>query len=236
MKLISFFSKFDDCFTGREPVWRAGLIAGVLICLSISSCAAVSPNSTASNSSPTPLEGNNLCDVVSSETVMNALKFPVHRYGYAHWGNSGSSDRWLCNLTSLNDRGLDEGRISIEYTANDTWKTIAGRVWSPLNTSAPGDETLKVESVALPGHEGQGWIIGRAEKAEDYGTFVWHYPSGYYLVIWVAYGDIPAPASTSQGLQDLAVTIVDKIPPIAAGPDIPYTVYPENKTTAAVDN
>lgn len=208
----------------------------VLVHLVLISCTTVFPGSTETRAEPTPLPDEYFCDIVPRKVVSSALDFDVYTTGYSHSNIPDSSISWECRLTSLDERGFEKGAVLIEYTSGDWWYVGSTKYWSPANTSAPQDATLNVDSVTLPGHEGQGWVIGRDENFDDRGMFVWRYPNGHHLVLRIIHNGEPRPDSIPQGLQELAVTIMDKIPPIAAGPDIPYTVYPENKTTAAVDN
>ena len=163
-------------------------------------------------------------------SVLNdSLSFRTGQTYYSHsGGNGGISDRWECTLISPDD----EQRIGVLYISYDHWSTPAGFIWSPLKESVPEDEKLNADPITLPGHEGQGWIIGSSPDVDNRPVLAWQYPSGYYLVVSMRYSEkAPTLVNKPQSLEDLAVAVIDKIPPIAASPTQAFTVYPDDSST-----
>ena len=137
-------------------------------------------------------------------------------------------DDWQCALTSPDINQT----IQIKYVFNNHWDTPAGWVWSPLTESAPENEKRNADSITLPDHDGQGWIIGDSPDVNDRSVLAWQYPNGYYLVVSMGYKpEAPAPDNNLQALQNLALAVIDEIPPIAAEPVHLHTIYPDNDPT-----
>lgn len=219
---------------------RRARVMAVAVCLALCSCSSPPWATQRHSPTPTPLTDEYLCDIVPASVLNESLKFRTGQAYYSHsGGNGGISDRWECTLISPRVSPDNKQTIKIEYIDHDHWNTSAGWAWSPLKESVPEDEKLNVDPVTLPGHEGQGWIIGSPPNVEDRPILAWQYPNGYYLVVSKSYTPgAPAPDSNLQALEDLALAVIDKIPPIAAEPGYAFTVYPDDSSTdkSAQDN
>ncbi|MCR2052664.1 hypothetical protein NSA19_07340 [Actinomyces bowdenii] len=161
-----------------------------------------------------------------------SLHFSAGQTQYWHRASGDNAyDRWECTLVSVDDRQ----RIGIEYINLDHWTTPAGTFSSPLRdpTLVPEDDKEDHSTpITLPGHEGQGWMIGRSPDPQARTVLAWQYPDGYYLIVSMRYEEgAPAPDNNAQALQDLAVAVIDRIPPIAAGPDQEFTIHPDDQST-----
>ncbi|WP_126382556.1 SH2 domain-containing protein [Actinomyces howellii] len=178
-------------------------------CVVVGSCSSVpwARQAPTPSPSPTALSDPYLCDIVSAEVLKTTLKFQAgHEYYLSH--NRDEYDWWSCELVSP---GLDQA-VKIEYTDNDRWSTVMGDLSASSNGPVIENPDWRAESIGLPGHEGQGWYVTNASRREAR-ILIWRYPDGYYLVISVRYKDgAPSPEDSTQAMQDLALTVVDKIP------------------------
>lgn len=214
---------------------RRARVTAVAACLALCSCSSPPWAPQRHSPTPTPLTDEYLCDIVPASVLNDSLSFRTGQTYYSHYGgNGGYSDRWECTLISPDD----EQRIGVLYISYDHWSTPAGFIWSPLKESVPEDEKLNADPITLPGHEGQGWIIGSSPDVEDRPVLAWQYPSGYYLVVSMRYSEEAPTVNKPQALEDLALAVIDKIPPIAASPTQAFTVYPDDSSTdeSAQDN
>ena len=206
------------------------VVAGLGLC----SCSSLPRAAQIQSPTPTPLPDEYLCDIVPASILSDSLNFRTGRVYYSHSSSRGEEkavnqyDDWQCALTSPDINQT----IQIKYVFNNHWDTPAGWVWSPLTESAPENEKRNADSITLPDHDGQGWIIGDSPDVDDRSVLAWQYPNGYYLVVSMGYKpEAPAPDNNLQALQDLALAVIDKIPPIAAEPVHLHTIYPDDDST-----
>mgnify|MGYP000032592346 CR=1 FL=1 len=204
-------------------------VTGVVACLALCSCSSLPWAPQTQSPTPTPLPDEYLCDIVPADVLNDSLNFRTGHMIYSHYGgNEDYSDGWECTLMSPDIKQM----IEIKYTINNHWNTPTGWVWSPLTESAPEDEKRNADPITLMDHEGQGWIIGRSPDVNDRPVLAWQYLSGYYLVISMSYKpEAPVLDSNLQALQNLALAVIDEIPPIAAEPDLVVTTYPNDDPT-----
>ena len=215
--------------------WCTRAIA-VVACLGLCSCSSLpwAAQTQSPTPTPTPLPDDYLCDIVPANILNDSLSFRTGRVYYSHSSSRGEEkavnqyDDWQCALTSPDINQT----IQIKYVFNNHWDTPAGWVWSPLTESAPENEKRNADPITLPNHEGQGWIIGDSPDVNDRSVLAWQYPNGYYLVVSMGYKpEAPAPDNNLQALQDLALAVIDEIPPIAAEPVHLHTIYPDDDPT-----
>ena len=194
----------------RRRGWCVSVIL-LTACVVVGSCSSVpwSRHTPTPSPSRTALSDPYLCGLVSAEVLESSLKFQAGHVSYlSHSRDAYEYDWWSCELDSP---GYDNA-VKIEYTINDSWFTLPGDIYSPLNGPVAENPDWRAESIGLPGHEGQGWYVTNASRREAR-VLIWRYPDGYYLVISVRYKDgAPSPEDNTQAMQDLALTVVDKIP------------------------
>ena len=235
MKAFSFTHVLRRISLIRMLSWWARVIV-VVACLALCSCSSLpwAAQTQSPTPTPTPLPDEYLCDIVPADVLHDSLDFRTGRVYYSHSNASGEEkvgnqyDDWECTLTSPDTKQ----KIKIKYTINNHWYAAVGEVWSPLAESAPENEKRNADPITLIDHEGQGWIIGDSPDVNDRSILAWQYTSGYYLVVSMGYKpEAPVLDSNLQALQNLALAVIDKIPPIAAEPVHLYTTYPDDDPT-----